>query len=73
MNASLPRWADLLLLPLVSLMVALAVAGGVVALVGQDPLLVIEVLIQGAFGAPRRGGGVRGRVASVARTSSGVT
>ncbi|MBP9147154.1 MAG: ABC transporter permease [Rhodoferax sp.] len=53
MNASLPRWADLLLLPLVSLMVALAVAGGVVALVGQDPLLVIEVLIQGAFGTAR--------------------
>jgi ABC-type uncharacterized transport system permease subunit len=53
MNAGLPRWADLLLLPLVSLMVALAVAGGVVALVGQDPLLVIEVLIQGAFGTAR--------------------
>ena len=53
MNHSLPRWADLALLPLVSLLVALGVAGVVVALVGQDPWLVIEVLLQGAFGTPR--------------------
>jgi len=53
MNSTLPRWADLLLLPLVSLMVALAVAGGVVALVGQDPLQVIDVLVHGAFGTAR--------------------
>ncbi|MDD2882469.1 MAG: ABC transporter permease [Rhodoferax sp.] len=50
---SLPRWADLVLLPLVSLGVALLAAGGVVALVGQDPLLVIQVLLQGAFGTAR--------------------
>lgn len=50
---TLPRWADLLLLPLVSLAVALGVAGGVVGMVGQDPLQVIEVLVQGAFGTAR--------------------
>jgi len=50
---TLPRWADLVLLPLVSLLVALLVAGAVVALVGQDPLLVIRVLVQGAFGTAR--------------------
>jgi len=50
---SLPRWADLVLLPMVSLLVALLAAGGIVALVGQDPLLVIQVLIQGAFGTAR--------------------
>jgi ABC-type uncharacterized transport system permease subunit len=49
----LPRWADLALLPLVSLLVALLAAGGVVAMVGQDPLVVIQVLIQGAFGTAR--------------------
>jgi len=53
MNSPLPRWADLALLPLVSLLVALLAAGAVVALVGQDPLLVIQVLVQGAFGTPR--------------------
>jgi simple sugar transport system permease protein len=52
MNA-LPRWADLLLLPLVSLAVALLVAGGVVALVGQNPLEVTRVLVIGAFGTAR--------------------
>ena len=50
---TLPRWADLVLLPLVSLLVALLVAGGVVALVGQDPLVVIKYLLQGAFGSAR--------------------
>ncbi len=49
----LPRWADLVLLPVVCLAVALIVAAGVVALVGQNPLDVITVLVRGAFGTPR--------------------
>ena len=49
----LPRWADLALLPAVCLLVALLVAGAVVALVGQNPGEVIAVLIQGAFGSAR--------------------
>ncbi|MBX9818523.1 MAG: ABC transporter permease, partial [Burkholderiaceae bacterium] len=55
MSAStpLPRWADLVLLPAVCLMVALLAAAGVVALVGQDPAEVISVLIHGAFGTQR--------------------
>jgi general nucleoside transport system permease protein len=50
---TLPRWADLVLLPVVSLLVALLAAGAVVALVGQDPLEVIQVLVHGAFGTAR--------------------
>ena len=49
----LPRWADLVLLPVVNLAVALLAAGAMVALVGQDPLEVIRVLIHGAFGTQR--------------------
>ena len=49
----LPRWADLVLLPIVCLAVALIVAAGVVALVGQNPLEVITVLVRGAFGTAR--------------------
>lgn len=49
----LPRWADLFLLPVVCLLVALLAAAGVVALVGQSPAEVISVLIQGAFGTAR--------------------
>ena len=50
---ALPRWADLVLLPIVCLAVALLVAAGVVALVGQNPVDVITVLVRGAFGTPR--------------------
>ena len=50
---SLPRWADIFLLPVVCLGVALLAAGAVVALVGQNPAEVIAVLIKGAFGSQR--------------------
>ena len=50
---ALPRWADLVLLPAVCLAVALLVAGGVVALVGQSPKEVLTVLVHGAFGTAR--------------------
>ena len=52
-NQALPRWADLFLLPLINLAVALLAAGAMVALVGQDPLEVITVLVHGAFGTER--------------------
>ena len=52
-SSTLPRWADLVLLPAVCLGVALLAAGGVVALVGQSPAEVIAVLVHGAFGTAR--------------------
>ena len=51
--APLPRWADIVLLPIVNLIVALLVAALVVALVGQSPIDVLKLLIRGAFGTPR--------------------
>jgi ABC-type uncharacterized transport system permease subunit len=50
---NLPRWADLFLLPVINLAVALLAAGAMVALVGQNPLEVLRVLINGAFGTER--------------------
>jgi ABC-type uncharacterized transport system permease subunit len=50
---TLPRWADLFLLPVINLAVALLAAGAMVALVGQNPLEVLRVLINGAFGTER--------------------
>ncbi|GAB4088253.1 ABC transporter permease [Hydrogenophaga soli] len=50
---TLPRWADVVALPLVNLAVALLVAGGVVALVGQSPSEVLAALVHGAVGTPR--------------------
>jgi len=49
----LPRWADLLLLPLLNLGLALGLAGLVVWGIGQDPVEVIRVLLRGAFGTQR--------------------
>ena len=49
----LPRWVDLTLLPVINLLIAMLAAAIVVALVGQDPLQVLTVLVQGAFGTPR--------------------
>jgi ABC-type uncharacterized transport system permease subunit len=47
----LPRWLDVAVLPAVNLALALGVAGVVVALVGFDPLQVLGLLVQGAFGS----------------------
>jgi simple sugar transport system permease protein len=47
------RWVELGVLPVVNLLVALLAAGAVVALVGQNPVDVLTVLIRGAFGTPR--------------------
>jgi len=47
----LPRWADVALLPALNLMVALAVAGLVVKLVGFEPGQVLVLLVKGAFGS----------------------
>ncbi|MGI9423179.1 MAG: ABC transporter permease, partial [Hyphomicrobiaceae bacterium] len=46
---TLPRWADLGLLPLLSLSLAFFVSGVVIALIGEDPFKAISVMIQGAF------------------------
>lgn len=51
--APLPRWADLYVLPVVCLAVAMLAASVVVSMVGQKPLQVMSVLIQGAFGSAR--------------------
>ena len=50
---ALPRWADIAVLPLVNLGMALVVAGIVVAFIGQNPLEVLKLLVQGAFGSAR--------------------
>ena len=50
---ALPRWADVVVLPLVNLGMALLVAGIVVAAIGQNPLDVLKLLVHGAFGTLR--------------------
>ncbi len=51
MKPALPRWADLALIPAVNLVLALAVAGLVVLLIGENPLRAIQLLLQGSLGS----------------------
>jgi simple sugar transport system permease protein len=46
----LPRWADVALLPLLNLLLALVVSGIVVMFIGQDPIAAVQTIIYGAFG-----------------------
>lgn len=50
MNA-LPRWADLALIPIINLALALIVSGLVVALIGQDPFEALKIMVNGAVGS----------------------
>jgi ABC-type uncharacterized transport system permease subunit len=47
----LPRWADLLLLPVLNLMLALAVSALVVLAAGQSPAAALDALLYGSFGS----------------------
>ena len=47
----LPLWADIVLLPLVNLVLALVVSGLVVLAIGQDPLAALNAIVSGAFGS----------------------
>ncbi|MEM6678330.1 MAG: ABC transporter permease, partial [Pseudomonadota bacterium] len=48
----LPVWVDVGLIPILNLTLALAVAGIVVALVGENPIDALRVMIDGAFVYP---------------------
>ena len=47
----LPRWADIGLLPLVSLTAALLVSCGVIALLKESPTQAMKLMVSGAFGS----------------------
>ncbi len=49
MNKNLPKWVDLGLIPLLTLALAFAVSGLVVLSIGQNPVEVVQVMLQGAF------------------------
>ncbi len=47
----MPKWADIILIPLISVVLALVVSGLVVALIGESPWRAMQVMVQGAFGS----------------------
>ena len=49
-RAPLPRWADLILLPLVNVALAFLAAGLIVLIIGENPLRAVGFMIEGALG-----------------------
>ncbi len=54
--ASVPRWVNLILVPIVNLAVAFAVSGMIIALIGENPFKAMRIMIYGAFGYAEAGG-----------------
>jgi simple sugar transport system permease protein len=52
----LPRWADLGLLPVVSLLAALAASAAIIAVIGESPWMAMRLLVAGAFGSQEAAG-----------------
>lgn len=48
---TMPRWADIILVPLINLSLALIVAGLVVLAIGENPLDMVYFMLKGAFGS----------------------
>lgn len=48
----LPRWADVVLVPLISLLLAAAISALVILAIGQSPWEALETMVVGALGSP---------------------
>ena len=48
---SLPRWADIVLIPLVSLVLAAMLSALVILAIGEDPVAAVQLMITGALGS----------------------
>lgn len=53
MDSKMPRWADVILIPLINLVLALFVAGLLVLAIGENPFKMIEAIIKGSLGSTR--------------------
>ena len=51
-NRALPPWADTTLVPIASVIAALAISGLVLAAIGEDPFEALRTLIVGSLGSP---------------------
>ncbi|NHX27427.1 ABC transporter permease, partial [Escherichia coli] len=47
----MPKWADVLLIPLISLAIAFALSGLVIVAIGEDPVAAVSLMIKGALGS----------------------
>ncbi len=47
----MPKWADVILTPLISLMLAFAISALVILAIGESPAEALKVMVEGAFGS----------------------
>jgi ABC-type uncharacterized transport system permease subunit len=47
----MPKWADVILIPLISVLLALIVSGFVVLIIGENPVEAMQIMVRGAFGS----------------------
>lgn len=47
----MPKWADAVLVPLVSLLIAFVISGLVIMAIGEDPVAAMKIMITGALGS----------------------
>jgi general nucleoside transport system permease protein len=47
----MPQWADVVLIPLISLLLAAILSGLVILAIGEDPFNALRIMIDGAFGS----------------------
>ena len=47
----MPKWADALLIPLISILIAFAISAGVIVAIGEDPVAALNTMVTGALGS----------------------
>ena len=47
----MPKWADVVLIPLISLLLAAAISGLVILAIGEDPINALNLMVKGALGS----------------------
>ncbi|RUS58683.1 ABC transporter permease [Pseudorhodobacter sp. E13] len=48
---AMPKWADAILVPLISLLIAFVISGLVILAIGEDPVAAMKLMITGALGS----------------------
>ena len=48
---AMPRWADMLLIPLINLLIAFVLSGLVILAIGENPIEAVKIMVTGALGS----------------------
>ena len=47
---TMPKWADAVLIPLLSILIAFVLSGFVILAIGENPIEALKIMVQGAVG-----------------------